>query len=317
MSTALGIAMAVGAAALFSVNGTVSKIVLQWGISSVELVKLRSVGAAACLLALVAAVRPSALRVSRRELGFLALFGITGIALVQWFYFVAIERLPVGIALLLEFTAPLFVALWVRFVRRETVRRRMWAALALCLAGLALVAQVRAGEALDVGGVIAGVAAAIALAAYFLLGERGLTRRDPLSLAAWSFAFSALLWSTAAPSWRPVLDALDSSVSLPAPFAAAVPLWSLVGFVVVLGTVVPYVLVLGAIGRLGPARVGLIGTCEPVGASLVAWIVLGEVLSGVQLAGGAVVLAGIVLAETSRRRTAEPDAAPLPEGVVP
>jgi hypothetical protein len=78
-------------------------------------------------VALCLVLRPRSLRVGRRELGFLVLAGIVGIGLVQWFYFVAIARLPVGIALLLEYLAPVLVALWVRFVRGEQVRSRVWA----------------------------------------------------------------------------------------------------------------------------------------------------------------------------------------------
>jgi drug/metabolite transporter (DMT)-like permease len=309
--------MALSAALLFAVNGTVSKIIMQAGLSSLRLVELRSVGAAVCLFALVAGTRPEALRASLRELRFLAIYGVTGIALVQWFYFVAISRLPVSIALLLEYTAPLLVALWVRLVRGEQVRPRVWAALALCLGGLSLVAQVWTGFTLDGLGVVAGLGAALALAAYYLLGERGLGRRDALSLSAWTFGFSGLLWSVVQPWWTFPFDVLAGSVALPGPLAGiAVPTWSLAICSVLLGTVVPFLLVLGAIRELGPARVGLIGMMEPVGAGMVAWVVLAEVLTGMQLLGAAVVLVGIAVAETARRPMPAVQA-PLPEGVAP
>ena len=92
-----------------------------------------------------------------REIVRLVGFGITGVALVQWFYFVAIARLPVGIALMLQFTAPVLVALWVRFVYREPVRSRIWLGIACSLGGLALVAEVWSGLALDGIGVLAGL----------------------------------------------------------------------------------------------------------------------------------------------------------------
>jgi drug/metabolite transporter (DMT)-like permease len=315
----LGAVAALAAAALFSINGTVSKIVMEAGLSSLRLVALRSVGAAICLFALVAVLRPRALRTTRAELAFLAVYGVTGIAFVQWFYFVSIARLPVGIALLLEYTAPLLVALWVRFVRREPVRPRVWAALVLCLAGLALVSEAWGGLDLDGVGVLAALAAAVALAAYYLLGERGLGTRDALSLSAWTFGFSGLLWSIVQPWWSFPTHVLRSEVPLPGPLAGtAVDVWVLAVAIVLLGTVAPFLLVLAAIGHLGATRVGLIGMSEPVGAALVAWIVLEEVLSGPQLLGGAVVLVGIVLAETARTRPdADRPGPPLPEGVAP
>lgn len=309
--------MALGAAALFAVNATASKVLMEAGLTSVQLVALRSAGAAVCLLGLVAVTRPGALRVKRDELVYLAVFGITGIAFVQWFYFVAIRRLPVGIALLLEYTAPLLVALWVRFARGEQVRPRVWAALVLCLGGLGVVAQVWSGLRLDAIGVAAALAAAVSLAAYYLLGEHGLGRRDSLSLSAWTFAFSALLWAVVQPWWTFPFGVLASGMALPGPLAAvAVPAWVLAAWVVLLGTVAPFLLVLGAIGKLGAHRVGLLGMAEPVAAGMVAWMLLGEVLTPVQLVGAAVVLAGIALAETSRRAPVEA-ATPLPEGIAP
>jgi drug/metabolite transporter (DMT)-like permease len=303
------------AALLFGVNGTVSKLVLGAGLSSLRLVEVRSVGAALCLVVAVALTRPRSLRVGRRELGFLAAAGVTGIALVQWCYFVAIGRLPVGIALLLEYLAPVVVALWVRFVRREHVRSRVWGALALCLVGLAVVAQVWRGPVLDGVGVLAGLAAAVALATYYLTGERGLVSRDALSLAAWTFTASAVFWSLLQPWWTFPFHRLGTEVPLGGPVAgASAPAWLLVAWIVVLGTVVPYALVLGALRHLGPARTGLLGMAEPVLAGAVAWAVLGEALTGVQVLGAAVVLAGIVLAETARRRPTG-SAGQLPEGV--
>lgn len=233
----LGVVFATVAALLFAFNGTISKLALGSGLSSLRLVEIRSVGAAVCLVGLCLVLRPQALKVGRRELGFLLVAGVVGIGLVQWFYFVAIARLPVGIALLLEYLAPVLVALWVRFVRKEQVRSRVWAALALCVIGLAVVAQVWDGLTLDGLGVLAGLAAAVSLALYYLTGERGLTDRDALSLAAWTFTSAAVFWSVLQPWWTYPWALLGSSVELPGPLAGtATPLWVLVTYVVLSGT---------------------------------------------------------------------------------
>ena len=302
-----GLLAAAGAALLFGINGTVSKLALETDLASTRLVQLRSAGAAVCLLAAVVALRPAALRARREEVLFLVVAGVVGIGLVQWLYFVAIERLPVGIALLLEYLAPVFVALWVRFVRRGAVRPRIWAALALCLAGLATVAQVWDGLTLDGLGVLAGLGAAVSLAAYYLTGEHGLGQRDALSLAAWTFGSAAVFWSVLQPPWSFAWSQLGDSVALPGPFdGAELPLGALVGWIIVLGTVVPYGLVLIALADLGSTRTGLLGMAEPVTSGLVAWVVLSESLEPVQLVGAAVVIAGIVAAETARRAPPDP-----------
>ncbi len=310
-----GVAAAAGAALLFGVNGTVSKIALETGLASTRLVQLRSSGAALCLVAAVLVLRPGALRATRQDAAFLVVAGVVGIGLVQWLYFVAIERLPVGIALLLEYLAPVFVALWVRLVRREGVRPRIWLGLALCLVGLATVAQVWDGLTLDGLGVLAGLGAAVSLAAYYLTGEHGLTRRDPLSLAAWTFAAAAVFWTVLQPPWQLDGSQLAASVALPGPFEGSrAPLWLLVVWIIVLGTVVPYGLVLVALADLGSTRTGVLGMAEPVTSGLVAWIVVDEALDGVQLLGAALVIAGIVAAETARRAPPERVA---PAGVGP
>jgi drug/metabolite transporter (DMT)-like permease len=285
------------AATLFAVNGTVSKLVLTSGLSSQHLVEIRCAGAAVVLCLLALAHDRTSLRVPRRELRFVVVYGVVGVAMVQWLYFVALTRIPVSLTLLIEFTAPLMVALWVRFVFGRPVRRRLWPALALVLAGLALVARVWAGLTVDGLGLVAAFAAAGALAAYYLLGEHGMARWDPVPLAALSFSAAAVFWAVTLPWWTFPFGRLAVPVAV---LDVPVPTWVLVVWVIVLGSVVPWVLVLRGLRAIGAARAGLVGTLEPVVAAAVAWVVLGEGLSAVQILGGAVVVAGIVLAETAR-----------------
>lgn len=318
-SGTLGLVAVVVGSLLFAVNGTVAKLAMQAGLSPTRLVELRCLGSAIVLVAVVLLAAPRSMRVRGRELALLAVVGVVGVALVQWLYLVAISRLPVGLALLIEYTAPLLVALWARFVLGEAVRARVWWALAACLGGLALVAQVGDGVVLDVVGLVAAAGAAISLAAYYLLGARLVRDRDPLSTHAWSMTFAALFWVVLQPLWTFPADLLADAVPLPGPLTGAQPpLWLLVAWIVVLGTVVPYLLFLVGLRALGPARTGLVGMIEPVAASAAAWIVLGEAMTAVQLAGGAVVLAGVAMAETARGTRADDDArAPLPDTVAP
>jgi len=298
--------LALGAAVLFAINGNVSKVALLNGISSLQLVSVRSAGTALILLGITALRSPAAFRVGRRELGFLVLYGITGIAMVQWLYFVAIQRMPVGIALLFEYTAPLMVAMWVRFVQRQPVRSRLWLGLACALAGLAMVAQFWKGMTLDPVGLISAVGAGAALACYYLMGEHGQRERDPISLMAFSFGFSAILWAIVTPWWTFPFARLVHTVDLPGALPGNAPMWLVVLWIILLGTVVPFLLVLLAVGRLGPARVGLIGMLEPVVAGVIAWVLLGESLNTAQVVGSFIVLVGIALAETSRQASQPP-----------
>ena len=122
----MGYAMTIAAATMFALNGAVAKIGLDAsGIGTLRWTELRSTGAFLGLALGLALVAPSRLRIGwDRELARLAFYGIVGFAFVQWFYFVAIDRLPIGIGLLFEFTAPVLIALWARFAWHEPVRRR-------------------------------------------------------------------------------------------------------------------------------------------------------------------------------------------------
>ena len=141
----LGYAMVAIAATLFAVNGTVSKVILGSGVGSGQLTAVRCAGALIGLSLIAAATRPRSLRIRTGDLPLLVALGI-GLAVVQWAYFFAIHRLDIGIALLLQYIAPILVALWARFVLHEPVRRRIWAALVLSLAGLTLIVEIWHGE---------------------------------------------------------------------------------------------------------------------------------------------------------------------------
>ncbi|HEV7898981.1 MAG TPA: EamA family transporter [Planosporangium sp.] len=295
---ALGAAMVVASGALFAVNGTVSKLVLRAGMDPLQLTALRATGAFAGLLALTLALDPRRLRLTRRELPLLVGYGLTGFALVPLLYFIAISRLPVGIALLFEYTAPLLVAVWARFGQRRPVRARLWIGLSLSLAGLAGVAQIWGDLRLNPIGIAAGLGAAALLAVYYLIGAQGAARRDPLSLTCLAFGAAAAAGAVIRPWWRFPGHLLHAT-------SGGLPVWLLCCYVVVLGSIAPFLLVSAALRHLPPTSTGIVGMVEPVFAGAVAWLALDEALAPVQLAGAALILTGVVLAETARTATAE------------
>ena len=271
--------MAAGAATLWAVNGVVSKVILSAGISSLRLAQVRSTGACLGLVLIVLATAPSRLRASRRELRHLAAFGICGLAFVQWFYFLAIHRLALGVALLIQYLAPLLVALWARYALHEPVRRRIWIALALALAGLTLIVDVRHGASLSAVGIAFCFAAAVTYALYILLAEHALSGRDAVSLLAWGFGFAAAFWAVLAPWWSFPGSRVSADVSLLGHLAGEhLPVWALMLWMIVLGTIVPFFLLVSALRHLPATRVGIIAMVEPVIAIVLAWAWLGESL---------------------------------------
>src|SRR6476661_8535540 len=230
----LGYLMAAAAALLWGVNGAVSKTILSTGLSSERLAQVRSLGAALGLLAVVAVVAPGRLRLTRRELPYLLVFGLVGLAFVQWFYFLAIHRLAIGIALLIEYLAPLLVALWARYAYHEPVRRRIWGALALALIGLGLIVNLFGGGAsLSTAGVLFAFGGAFAYALYVLLAEHVVGGRDPVSLLAWGFLFASVFWAVVVPWWSFPVHALTLHTSLGGTLASHhAPVWLLAAWMI-------------------------------------------------------------------------------------
>ena len=298
---ALGYVMVMTAATLWAVNGTVSKVILTTGLSSLRLAEVRSTGAFLLLALGLAAVRPQALRLGRRELPYFILFGVGGLALVQWFYFLAIHRLQVGIALLIQYLAPVLIALWARYVLHEQVRARIWLALALALTGLALVVEIWSGLSLSAAGVAASLGAAGAYSAYVLMAEHRIGERDPISLVCLGFLFASLLWAIVQPWWDFPGHVVGERVSLHGHLASFhLPVWLLMAWMILLGTIVPFALLVGALRYIPATRAGIVAMLEPVAGVVVAWAWLGESLGGVQLVGAIIVLVAIFLAQSAR-----------------
>ncbi len=203
-------------------------------------------------------------------------------------------------------SSAVFVALWFRFVLREPTRRTVWLALTVALLGLALVAEVWRGFSFEVIGLLAALGAALALSAHYLVTDRQMRLpepRDPVSLTMWGFGFASLFWVIVQPWWSFPWSDLSgtSSGDLGAPLGEQ-PLWGLSLWMIVMGTVVPFWLVVASMRHLRASQASVVGLTEPLLAILIAWLVLSESLAIVQLVGGALILTGVVLAERSRQQ---------------
>jgi drug/metabolite transporter (DMT)-like permease len=224
--------------------------------------------------------------------------------MLQATYAQAVFLLPVGIALLLEYTAVLFVALIAHFFFREHVKSRIWVAIIAVLIGLATVAEVW-NSTLNLEGVLWALAASASLTTYFLLGERQTGNRHPLAVGFWGMAIASVFWLLFSGWWT--MDPLVFARVIP--FSSdtagpAGPAWVLLAFVIVAGTFLTFALGLWSISVLKATRSGIIATSEVLFAFLAAWLILGETLNIVQLVGAGIVLAGVILAQSARDRRA-------------
>ena len=300
---ALGLGLVVLGAALFIQNAGVSRVALRAGVDPLTLTTLRVTGTFVVLLLVAAVFRPDALRPPTGRLGLLlVVHGLIGVAALQWTYFVAIDRLPVGMALLLEYQAPILVAVWARFAQREPVRRRLWVGLVLAWTGLAAATGIWRGLSFDLVGILGGVGAALCFAVYFLVGEHGVGRLDPLRVILWSFLCATVGLNVVRPVTGLSLSLLDDRVGLLGRLEGhSAPLWLVLGWIVVVGTVLPFGVELAALRHLPATTVTMVAMLEPVGVSALGWVWFAESLDAVAIVGGVAVVAGIVLAQTSRR----------------
>lgn len=304
-SPVLGVIFALAAVVLFGLNASSSKVTMQSGISAEELVIFRSLATALGAGIALVLTNPKAFRVRPSEWKNLIIFGIFGVALMQWSYSNAVANLPVGIALLIEYTAIVIVPLVSLWLFKEKVLPRLWLAIVMVLGGLFVVSRIWDGG-LNPVGVMFAVAAALFLSFYFLMGEHTLRNRDALSTLFYSMSISALFWLIITPWWNFDTGLLVETVSLTGNLAQYdVQLWMLLAWVGVFGSFLPMLFSFLALTHLRATSVGVISTGETVTAFIFGWAWLDERIDGLQALGGLLVIAGIVLAQTSRVRKQE------------
>ncbi|MEV5242032.1 EamA family transporter [Streptomyces cinnamoneus] len=291
----VGLGLALVSALAFGGSGVAAKPLIEAGLDPLHVVWLRVTGAALVLLPV--AWRHRAL-VTRRP-ALLAGFGLLAVAGVQACYFAAISRIPVGVALLVEYLAPALVLGWVRFVQRRPVSRSAAVGVVLAVAGLACVVQVWSGLSFDALGLLLALGAACCQVGYFILSDHGGNdddAADPVGVIAYGLLGGAVLLTAVARPWDMDWAVLSAHADMN---GTAVPAVLLLAWIVLVATVAAYLTGVLSVRRLSPQVAGVVACLEAVIATVLAWVLLGEHLSAPQMAGGAVVLIGAFIAQRS------------------
>lgn len=292
-----GLLAAIASAFCFGGSGPFAKPLITAGFTPLQVAWIRLAGGA--LLMLPFAFRHvSALR---RAPWLLLGYGLFAIAGVQTSYFAAIASIPVAVALLVEFLGPVLVLGWIRFVRRRPVTRRAAGGIGLALVGLACVVEIGAGMRFDALGLLLALAAAGCQAAYFLLSDSS-AEIDPRALASYGLLIGAAVVTVLAQPWEMDWALLAGPVELA---GAALPAALAAAWMVLVSTVLAYLTGIVAVRRLSPPVAGAVAFLEPVVATVLAWLLLGERLGPWQLAGGALILAGAYVAQRAAPAEAE------------
>jgi drug/metabolite transporter (DMT)-like permease len=313
-----GLTLALLSACAFGGSGTAAKPLIEAGLTAMQVVWLR-MGLAALVL-LPVAIRHRDL--PRRHPGLLIGFGLVGVACVQGCYFYAISRIPVGVALLIEYLGPVLLLGYVRFVQRRGVTRAATVGAAVTLAGLALVVQFWDGlGGLDPIGVASALAAACGMVGYFILSEKSGAAAtpsadpadpavpgvpgvppvpgpsvDPMGMTAYGLIVGTIVLLPIARPWETHWRLLGQDASMG---GTQVPALLLLGWVVLIATVLAYLTGVASVSRLSAPVAGVVACLEAVVATVLAWVLLGEHLAVPQVFGGLLVLAGACVAQTS------------------
>jgi drug/metabolite transporter (DMT)-like permease len=310
-STSAGLIAALLSAISFGTSGAFVKPLLEAGWSPVAAVTARALTAGLVLLPFVLVSlrgRWSAVRRARwRVLG----MALVGVAFTQAVYFAAIQRIPVSTALLIEYLAPLLLVILVWVTTRRMPRATVLLGSVLAVGGLVLVIGPGALQAVDPVGLAIAFCAAIGCAAYFVIAARPADGLPPVALAGLGLLLAGVVLGVVGAAGLLPFTATSDDVTL---FDAAVPWWTPLLVVAVIGTAVAYATGIAASGILGSRLASFIGLLEVVSASLLAWLILGEHLTLLQFAGGALILGGIAAVRAApAEEPAAPEAAPEAE----
>jgi drug/metabolite transporter (DMT)-like permease len=285
----------------FSVNGIFSTVVLEH-MSAFRLAQVRAMAAFSILFIFALIFRRELLRITKKEIPLAIAYGIIGFALVNVGYFLGIERgLPLGLVLVIEFTAPIWIALWIKYIRKGFVAREMWLAIALSLLGLILLTKIWAGFKFDLLGLVGALGSAFALTGYFLIGKKFGANRHPIGSTIIGLSVASAFWLLVLPVWNFPTEVFSMKMDIQGYFSGTLfPGWSLLLWIVVMGTIVPYLFGISGLRLLSESKSSVLGMLEPVLAGALAWIWLGQSWDAIQLVGAVVVLVGIYLADRSK-----------------
>jgi drug/metabolite transporter (DMT)-like permease len=278
----------------FGGSGVAAKPLIEAGLDPLHVVWMRVAGAA--LILLPVALRHRAL--PRLRPGLITGFGMLGIAGCQALYFVAIARIPVGVAILVEFLGPALLLGWVRFVQRRPVSRAAVAGVALAVTGMACVVEIWSGLAFDAVGLLLAFGAACCQVAYFVLADHGSGGEDapePVAVIAHGLLVGTVVLTVFARPWTIPWSTVTHQAALG---DREVPAVLLLGWIVLVSTVVAYLTGVIAVRRLTPQIAGVVACVEAVVGTVLAWILLKEHLGPAQIFGGTLVLSGAFAAQT-------------------
>ena len=280
------------AAILWAISGSSAKFLFNSGVTAFQLAQLRLTITAVGLFIWLSVRDATLLKIARKDIWYFAVFGIVGMGACQFTYLFAISKINVAAAILLQYLAPSFIAIHAVVFAREKLSAVTILALLGATSGCYLVVGAYNLEilSLNLAGIISGVISAIAFAWYSIHGEYGMRRYDPWTVIFYAMFFAGLVWNIL----HPPLEAFFQDYSLIE--------WGWILYIGILGTLVPFGLYLLGVNLIRSTRASITATLEPISAGILSYIFLGEIFGPLQIIGGGLVIASIILLQVKQER---------------
>jgi drug/metabolite transporter (DMT)-like permease len=290
-----GYLMVMIAAVLFGVNGSISRLLFNDGITPLTLIEFRMLIGGICLMTVLVIGQRKGLKVKRRYWGWVVVFGIS-LAFTTYTYFLAISRLPIAVALIIIFTAAAWMALWEAIWHKRIPSKHVLIALGLTFGGVILLTGVwRANlNGLDLLGLFFAFLGLFTYVAYLVLGRRIGRYLPSITSTGYGALVASLFWFIFQPPW-----------AIPATTWTPYRLF-LIALVGIVGMAIPFSLILGSLRRIDTMRVGIVSMLELPAAGIIAFFWLGQRLDIWQILGCILVLAGITILQYEKSEEVHP-----------
>ena len=286
-----GYLLAAAAAVLWGFSGVITKYLLQRQMRPDELLVLRTLLASALLIVWLGLKSPQLLKIRRSDLLSLILLGVVGLVLNPGFYYLSLTMVSVGCSLLLQYLAPVHLMIYGVLSKTERVTGGKMAAAFTAIFGCALMVLGQEGgiARISLAGVMCAIGSGLCFAFYSAYGKQVLKTYDPRTMITYTFLTSAVVWLTIRPPWK--IDWAGIGFSM----------WVFFIYLAGVATILPFALYSASLRHLEASRSSLTSMLEPVVATSVAWLWLGEKMEPMQIAGGAAVVGGVLLLQIESR----------------
>ena len=285
-----GYLLVILAATMWGINGVVAKYLFSHGVSPSMLVQIRSVLAFLILFTALAIFKKELIRFSKKDLLFMATFGVGGMGMLNFMYFTTLTKTNVATAVLLQYTGPVFITIFAVSFQGEQLTRGKVLSLALAFWGCFFMVGGYNPELLKLNavGLACGLIAALLYAFYTLYGEWGLKRYSPWTMVVYAFGFIALFWALFVTPWEVSQRGFPLSK------------WPYFLYVAIVGTAIPFGLFFQGIKYIRATRASITSILEPIVAGVVSYLLLGESLFFLQIVGAISVITAIILLQAEK-----------------